>query len=171
MRYNWSVRIGANWSTTERASDKSMSYPVVDYTKYASSIEEFIGRFPYVTIETDGEAISESTFGDMGRGQFGSLTFETILFNNRPYMNKYMVYAHLSSDGFNVGAEIGIGFRNEGNKLYLRPFTNGWMHSVGYEWRYLTFGLSVSSITFHPNEGSDIFPIFHSNNVETNEIN
>lgn len=149
MRYYEFQKIGANWSTTARFSDYSMSYPVVDYTKYAHSLDEFLDKYRYVKIETNGRAVSWSTFGDVGKGHFGTLTFETILFNHTEYYNKVIVNAHLDNSAFNVGVEIGLGFKVKGNRLYLRPFINGWIYSGGMNWRYLDFGLEVTSITFY----------------------
>lgn len=100
-------------------------------------------------------AISEETFGDVGKGKFGTLRFDSRnfkKFNNKQYVNEFIVTSHLNAAGFDVGVEIGLGFGNEDNKLYLRPFTNGWIYSVGLTWRFLTFGLYVDSITFHPAE-------------------
>lgn len=160
MRYNWYRSLGANWSSTTSDSDFSMSYPVIrDYTVYANSLDKFIEKYPYMIVETDGKAISMSTFGDVGKGKFGPLRFETINFNHSNYMNKYIVADHDSGFGYHVGAEIGIGLKYDGNKLILRPFTNGWIQSDGYAWRYLEFGLSVSSVTFYqdPCETNEIF--------------
>lgn len=150
MRYYAGQNIGANWSTTERYSDYSMQYPVVEYTNYTANIDQFIEKYPTVTIETDGRAVSKSTFGDVGRGHFGSLTFETINFKNDKYFNKYIVSSHLNHFTFDVGVEIGVGFKFDGKILYLRPFINGWIYSVGAYWRYLEFSLSVTQVTFNP---------------------
>lgn len=150
LRYYAGRKIGANWSTTERYSDWSTFYPVVEYTNYTANIDQFIAKYPTVTIETEGGAVSESTFGDVGQGKFGSLTFETIHFNNDDYFDNKIVASYLNHFTFDVGVEIGVGFKKTGNTLYVRPFVNGWIYSVGAYWRYLNFYLKVTSITFNP---------------------
>lgn len=149
MKYNWFWKISANWSTTSRKSDWSMQYAVVRYTEYAPSLEEFIEEYPYTTIEQCNQARSAETFGDMGTGCH-TFEIETMLFNNADYHNKHIIEHHSNHFTYDVGVEIGVGVKNEGNILYVRPFTNGWIYSVGAKWRALDFGLSVSSVTFQP---------------------
>lgn len=144
--------LSANWSSTERHSDYSMSYPVVKYTDYALSLDEFIEKYPTFTAETTGKAVSESTFGDVGKGHFGTLLFETILFKNSNYYYKHIVTAHKNAFSYDVGVEIGLGCKNDGKILYLRPFINGWINSVGAYTRTLEFGLGVTKITFYPKQ-------------------
>lgn len=158
LRYTKHCRICSSWSWPERFSDYSKSYPVVpDFTKYASTIDEFILEYPLVTIETSGEAVSGSTFGRICTASFGTVTFETIDFNNRNYYNENMCANHDYNGNYDVGVEIGIGFKIDGNKLYIRPFMNGWMVSVGWYERCLDFGLDVTSITFHPKSEKEYF--------------
>lgn len=133
-----------------------MHYPVVTYTEYAPTLEQFIERYPYVTIETTGRAYSEETFGDVGKDHFGTLTFETMHFMNKEYHDLTIVSAYLNHFTFDVGVEIGVGFKNDGYKLFIRPFCNGWIYSVGATWRSLDFGLGVTSITFHPKSDKPI---------------
>lgn len=152
MKYWQFWNLGANWSTTARHSDYSTEYPVVDYTTYAANFEQFRDKYPFVIIETTGQARADCCFGNPGAGHFGPLEYETIYFNHSGWNNKYAVYAHKNDAGFDVGAEIGFGFRKVGNLLYLRPFINGWINSVGYPWRTLQFGLGATSITFHPSK-------------------
>lgn len=127
-----------------------MQYPVVKYSDYAPDIESFIKKYPYFTVQTYGEAKSESTFGDVGSGHFGALTFETINFNSPDYRDIYFVNSWLNHFTFDVGVGIGIGVKLDGQYLYLRPFVNGWIYSVGAYWRCLDLGLGMTSITFHP---------------------
>lgn len=150
MHYQVGRIISANWSTTAKFNDYSTTYPVVEYTEYAPNIEKFIEMFPTFTIETSGEAKSGSAFGDVGTGHFGTVQFETIHFNNKDFNLKHMVYAHKNHFTFDVGAEIGINIKKDDKKLYLQPFINGWIYSVGAYWRELRLGLSVTKITFHP---------------------
>lgn len=140
--------MGASWSATARNWDYSKSYPVVDYTHHALNLEEFIDYYPLVTIETTGKAISNSTFGDVGRGCFGTRTFETRNFLNTDYHNEFIVKARENFIVYAVGAEIGVGFKRVGDELYVRPFINGWIYSAGDNWRTLSFGLAVTRITF-----------------------
>lgn len=165
MKYSWFHKIGANWSTTTRASDFSMHYAVVRYTEYAPSIEEFIEKYPYTTIEQCNRAISYETFGDVGTGCH-TFEMETLLFTNANYYNKFIIENHGNDGPFDVGVYIGVGVKKDGNTLYVRPFTNGWMYSGGATWRYLDFGLSVSSVTFQPKSN------FQNNqhNILTNEV-
>lgn len=152
MNFNWFWKFGAKESSTSRRSDYSHSYEVVDCTKYGLKVEEFIERYPYVTVETDGEVKPETIFGDEMEEKFGTLKFASQNFNHEKYHNEYIVAAHKNDSTLDVGAEIGLGFGNEDNKLYLRPFLNGWIYSVGHHAKYLEFGLRVDSITFHPKE-------------------
>lgn len=151
MKYSWFWSISANWSTTSRNSDYSTEYPVIaDFTVYSPTIERFVEDYPYFTVETYGQAVSETTFGDVGAGRFGTLTFETINFKSADYRDQHIVSSRQNHFTFDVGVDIGVGFKTDGNKLLLRPFTNGWIYSVGAKWRTLDFGLGVTSITFHP---------------------
>lgn len=154
MKYSKHERIGANWSTTSKYSDYSIPYPVVNYRDYARTIDEFIEKYPYVTIETSGEANSTLTFGDVGTGHFGTLIHETRNFKNAEFYTEYVVKSHDSAFSYDVGVEIGLQFKIKEETLFLRAFINGWMYSVGYQWRYLDFGLDVTSITFHTEESS-----------------
>lgn len=150
MRYYGGQIIAANWSTTAKFSDYSTTYPIVEYTDFAPNIEKFIEKYPTFTVETSGEASSGSTFGDVGRGQFGTLQFETLHFNSKDFNRRHIVFAHKNHFTFDVGAEIGIGLKKDDKKLYLQPFINGWIYSVGAYWRDLHLALAVTKITFHP---------------------
>lgn len=150
MQYSHFCRICANWSKTERCQDYSIPYPVVTYTDYADSIDKFIEKYPTFTVETTGRAISGSTFGEPCKNNFGTLTFETINFVYPNFYTVYLCQDHDYNGNYDVGVEIGLGCKNAENKLYLRPFINGWMYSAGAYSRCLDFGLSVTSITFNP---------------------
>lgn len=150
MHYNAGRIIAANWSTTAKFVDYSTTYPIVEYTDYAPNIEKFIEKYPTFTVETSGEASSGSTFGDVGRGHFGSVQFETIHFNSKDFNRRHIVNAHKNHFTFDVGAEIGIGIKKDDKKLYLQPFINGWIYSVGAYWRDLHLAFSMTKITFHP---------------------
>lgn len=145
----------ANWSTTSKCIDYTMSYPVVDYSEYANNFDKFRDKYPYLTIETYCKAFSSETFGDKCKGQFGTLEYETINFNRDQYLEKYVVNAHESAFWYDVGAELGIGFKKDGSKLIIRPFVNAWMYSGGAVWRCLEVGLSVTKVTFIPKSSID----------------
>lgn len=157
MSYRQFAKICANWSTTERKSDYSTSYPVVTYTKYAPTIDEFIAKYPFVSIETSFKAISDY-FSSEAQVPYRSqtLTFETRDFLKTQYLNRYAATQHNNGAGFDVGAEIGFGFRNENNILYVRPFINGWIYKCCANWSCLEFGLGASSITFYPKHPNDV---------------
>lgn len=130
-----------------------MSYAVVDYSQYANNFDNFRDKYPNVIIETYCKAYSAETFGDQCKGQFGPLQFETINFNRTQYLNKYVANAHSSAFWYDVGAELGIGFKKDGNQLIIRPFVNAWIYSGGAVWRCLAVGLSVTKVTFVPKSG------------------
>lgn len=74
--------------------------------------------------------------------------------NSHDFNRKYLVNANTNDGPFYVGAEIGIGLKKIGTKLYLQPFINSWIYSVGGTWRYLTVGFGVRKITFNPAENT-----------------
>lgn len=157
MAYNNFWKLCANWSTTSRKSDYSTSYPVVTYTKYASTIDEFIAKYPFVSIEATFQATSDCLNSDEQVPYHSqTLTFETRDFLKTQYMNRYAVNTHNNGYGFDVGAEVGFGFRNENNVLYVRPFINGWVYKCCAPWSCLKFGLGASSITFNPKHPNDV---------------
>lgn len=47
-------------------------------------------------------------------------------------------------------ADISPNYKNEQNSLHLRSCCNGWIYSVGASIRKLDFGLTITSVTFHP---------------------
>ncbi|KAJ6637952.1 hypothetical protein Bhyg_10683 [Pseudolycoriella hygida] len=141
--------LGANWSTTSVKKDYSSNDPVVTYSDYAS-LNEFCELYPNVTIYTYGYAYSNETFGDKGTGHFGEKTFKTTIFLKRNYVEHSLVFADENSFWWHTHVNIGLAFKYEENKFYLRPFIDGWIYSGGAVWRYLHFGLGVNNITFNP---------------------
>lgn len=150
MQYYAGRILSAKWLITSRFSDYSTTYPVVEFTDYAPNIEKFIEMYPTFTVESSGLAKSESTFGDVGKGHFGIVQFETKHFNSNDFNRRYIVYSHKNNFTFNVGAEIGIALKKDDKKLYLQPFVNGWIYSLGIYRRELSLVLSVTKIIFHP---------------------
>lgn len=115
-------------------------------------MEDFIKKFPYVTIEGICEARSD-LWNDPDCSQT-LWTFETIKFIKAQYTNKYLVSAHKNGATWDVGAEIGFGFKVKEDTLYLRPFINGWVYKAWAYFSCLEFGLSATRITFHPEDNS-----------------
>lgn len=150
MAYHAKRNIGANWSKTARFIDNSTIYEVVDYTEYAPNIDKFIEIYPTFTIETNGEAKSVSTLGDVGSEQFGNRQFPTNLFNNTDFTQKLLVSSYKNDLMFDVEVQIGIDLKKDDKKLYLRPFVNGWIYSVGARWRNINLSFDLTKITFQP---------------------
>lgn len=148
--YSYRRTLSADWLKTDRANECSSSYEVVRYTDYASSLHEFIKKYPNFTIEQCNYALSEKTFGNKSTG-CRDYEFDTVHFNNNDYYGHRIVWDHVISDwNFDVGVEIAVHIKNENNSLYLRPCCNGWIYSVGPTVRELDFGLNITSVTFHP---------------------
>lgn len=152
MEYHAKRNIGANWSINAKFVDNSTVYEVVKYTEYAPNIDKFIEIYPMFTIETSGEAKSASTFGDVGSGSFGNRQYVTSLFNSTDFRQKLLVSSYKNNFMFDVGAQIGIELKKDDNKLYLRPFVNGWIYSVGARWRDLNLSFNLTKITFQPKQ-------------------
>lgn len=123
---------------------------MINYRNIAPSIDEFIEKYPDVTLETFGEANSPSTCGDTGSGHFGTVQFGTIHFKHKEYYTLYLVKSNCNAFWYDEGVEIGIQFKYEGETLFVRGFVNGWIYSGGAVWRSLDLGLTLTSITFVP---------------------
>lgn len=149
MRFNSFWKICANWSTTSRKSD-STEYAVLKYTHYTDRLEDFIRKYPTVTIEANCK-----TKSDCLDDQYCSetlWTYETQNFINTEYKNEYLVNAWKNGFGWDVGSEIGFGFKVKDDTLMLRPFINGWIYKAGAYWSCLDFGLGAYKITFNPDD-------------------
>lgn len=94
-------------------------------------IDKFIEIYDTFTIGTLGTAYSKETFGDIGKGKFGPRTFETKHVNNHDFKRKHLVFKYSNDGPFDIRAEIGIGLKRMGTKLYLQPIINSWMYSTG----------------------------------------
>lgn len=157
MRYEFTQRRCASWSSYKRFEDYSKSYPVVaNYQKYAKTIEEFLEKYPTATIEANGFGYSWSTFGNAchkydsdGKAK---ITYDTLNFimNKGAYYVEYVCYARDYQGIYNVGIETGVGFRIEDKTLYLRPSVDAWIYSSGAYNRCIDAKLGVTKITFNP---------------------
>ncbi|CAH0558090.1 unnamed protein product [Brassicogethes aeneus] len=150
--------MGANWSTTERQTENTPSYKVVNYRDYAHSISEFMDLYPLISFETSGQAYSPETVGDVGSGHFGTLTFETVNFNKTPY-TVYALTCSKNAFWWDVGVYIGFELKIVGEYFVVTPYMNAWIYSGGAVWRYLHFGLAVSNITFLPKNHNNIIAV------------
>ncbi|CAH1104556.1 unnamed protein product [Psylliodes chrysocephalus] len=149
MHYSNYRTLGANWSTTTKYRDESITYKVVNWRNYTNSLEDFIKEYPTVTIQTDGMAKSSSTIGDVGSGKFGKVTFETIHFTNE-IRRVHIVDASQNSFWWDVGVFIGFNFQAKNENLYITPYINAWIYSGGAVWRELDIGLRATDVTFMP---------------------
>lgn len=142
---------GSNWSSMNKDSDSSKEYAIVKYTEYASSLEEFVEKYPYFIVVTNGEASCDQAF-DVGYNKFGTLSFETKHFiqSNGKYRILPIVWKHINHTNYEVDIEIGLGIKYTDEKLFLRPMVFGSIYSVGDQWRFLNIGIEVSSVTFYP---------------------
>lgn len=121
------------------------------YPDYVDRLKDFIGKYPYVTIEATCRA--ESDLWDNPDCSKYSWEFETQNFNHQgEYFNKYLVSSWKNGAGWDVGAEVGFGFKVKDDTLYLRPFINGWVYKAGAPWACLNFGLAAYRITFQPKD-------------------
>ncbi|KAK0080788.1 hypothetical protein PV326_007996 [Microctonus aethiopoides] len=128
------------------------AYFVIDIKKYANSFDEFVKKYPSVTIKTKGEAMSFSTFGDVAKNKFGALNYTTnILWINNSLHNVDILNTSDEKWGaYYVSVIIGIGFVTQDTKLYLFPYSVGRITSHGFKQRDLKFGFSVDTLTFNP---------------------
>jgi len=151
INYSKYCQIWANWSSTAVFND-TKPYLLFDYKNYASDWNSFEELYPNISVNTNGEAISTATFGDVGKGKFGLLHFDSETFNNANEKIRYlyMVNSHDSKNfGYAIDTQIGLGFQMQGTKLYLVTTIYGSLQSIGAYTRYLDFGLSVGDVTFN----------------------
>ncbi|KAK0091774.1 hypothetical protein PV326_002710 [Microctonus aethiopoides] len=127
---------------------------LLDFKNYAESFKNFMRRYPNVTIVANGLAISNSTFGDVGKGKFNLLNFETENFMKRK--RGYLVDIVNASDEkwneYKVSVRIGIGFKRKNSRLYLIPYLGGGLENFDQQSRFLQFAFVVESITFNPKD-------------------
>lgn len=144
----------ANWSTTMSKSDYSTEYELVKYTDYVDRFKDFVKKYPTVTIEATCRA--DSDLWDNPDCSKYYWEFETMNFGKttNEYTNQDLVTPWKNGFMFDVGAQIGFGFKIKDDTLYLRPYVNGWVYKAGAGWSCLDFGLGAYKITFNP-EGSN----------------
>jgi len=140
----------SSWSSYQDY-DNAKSYLLFDYIDYADNWNSFKQKYPTITIDTRGQAESPAIFGDVGKGKFGLLHFDTDCFKNNNEINyQYMVNVDESKLWtYYVTVKISIGFQVEASRLILIPTIYGKIDSVGAYQRALYFGLTVDRITFN----------------------
>ncbi|KAK0159631.1 hypothetical protein PV327_010725 [Microctonus hyperodae] len=113
--YDNFVQLSGSWGYEKDYTDNSSVYSLFDYTDHANSFTEFINKYPTVTISTSGKAISESTFGDVGRNKFGKLNYPTTNFAVKDHVHHVdIVNSYLSKLlTYYIRVNIGIGFKRE----------------------------------------------------------
>lgn len=154
MRYDFWRKICANWSTTSKTSDYSTEYELVKYTDYVDRFKDFVKKYPTVTIEATCKADSD-LWDDPDCSKY-SREFETHNFDNanNQYYNRELLTQRKNGFGWDVGAEIGFGFKIKDGSLYLRPFVNGWVYKAGAWWSCLDIGLGAYKIIFNPDSSN-----------------
>ncbi|KAK0079550.1 hypothetical protein PV325_001086 [Microctonus aethiopoides] len=155
VNYNNFVQLSGSWGAEEVHTENSTVNLLLNYIDYANSFSEFNEKYPTVTISTSGKAISESTFGDVGRNKFGELNYPTSNFAAEHRVHHVdIINSNLSKClTYYVRVNIGIGFKKEDTKLFLIPYINGILRSHGNYERYLDIGFSIDTITFNPRKG------------------
>jgi hypothetical protein len=153
IQYNEFRNLSASWSFNTSYADYSRGLFLVDYAMHADSFQEFVRKYPNLTVTTSGKAVSDDTFGDVGKDKFGKLTYSTSLFaaDKDVYYEELVKASASKLFSFDVGVNIGIGFMSRGNStLRLAPYIDGYIVSHGAYERTLEFGLAVTEVTFNP---------------------
>ncbi|KAK0080454.1 hypothetical protein PV325_013919 [Microctonus aethiopoides] len=99
---------------------------VLTYAKYAPSFEKFNEKYPFITIYTNGVAISNDTFGNVGKNKF--------------------------VDEYEVKVKISLGFKQQDNFLFLIPCISGKLENFDQKLRSLQFGFTLGHIEFNHKE-------------------
>lgn len=155
VNYDSFRQLSGSWGSEEDYTDNSTVKLLLNYTDYANSFSEFNEKYPTVTISTSGEAISESTFGDVGKNKFGELNYPTSNFAAKhPVYHVDIINSYSSRClTYYVRVNIGIGFKKEDVQLFVVPYINGILLSHGNYKRYLDIGFGITTITFNPRKG------------------
>ncbi|KAK0071464.1 hypothetical protein PV325_012895 [Microctonus aethiopoides] len=154
LNYTDYQTISATLSKTDDYYDTS-SYFLLDSKDYnANSFNEFEQKYPYFTMTTSGKAVSESTFGDVGKNKFGPRILFTNEFLKKPVLG-YIVFDESAEkwSTYYVNARMGIYFFREhhnSTKLIAVPYLSGTLTSHGIYTRSLDFGWTIETITFIP---------------------
>lgn len=157
LRYEFAQSRCGSWSSYKHFEDYSKSYPVVpNYEKYAKTIEEFIEKYPSVTIEAYGYGYSWSTFGNACRkydsNGKANITYNTLnfTFKKSDYYVEFICHGRDYQGIYNAGIETGVGFKVVDKTLHLRPSVDAWIYSAGAYNRCIDAKLGITRITFNP---------------------
>ncbi|KAK0179396.1 hypothetical protein PV327_005153 [Microctonus hyperodae] len=145
--------LSASWGGTASEFCPCPKIFVLNYKEYADTFEEFMQNYPNFTLNTYGEVISDSTFGDVGKNKFGKLSYVTDYFiaDDTGYYTEIVLANAWKSFAYSVSVNIRIGFLIKGyTNLYLLPYLFGEITSQGAYNRNLVMGLNIDTITFHP---------------------
>lgn len=127
---------------------------VLEYTQYAPSFEKFNEKYPFVTVYTSGVAISNDTFGDVGKNKFGKLYFATKNFiaEKSGYYLDIVNAFDMKVDKYEAKVKISLGFKQQDHFLFLIPRISGKLENFDQELRSLEFGFALSRIEFNHKE-------------------
>lgn len=145
-KLSYSRHCHASIWTQQSCLDYSITYPLLNFTDYASSLDDFIKEYPLVVIETSGEAVTPD--GRQCADSFGKVTFSTKHFDNVEYDDQYICDYEPGLVLYGYFIQIGVGFTNDGRTLFMRPFINGQITTLTE--KSLDYGLNVTCVTFHP---------------------
>ncbi|KAK0179397.1 hypothetical protein PV327_005154 [Microctonus hyperodae] len=150
--FHHNINLGAWWSGTTTEDCPCPEIFVLDYKEYADTFEKFRKNYPKFTLDTYGEARSDSTFGDAGKKKFGKRSYQTDYFtaDDNGYYAEIVKANARENFAYSVSVDIEIGFLKKGTNLYLLPYLVGEITSHGVYVRNLAIGLNIDTITFHP---------------------
>lgn len=137
-----------SWSYTLNFNDEQI-LSIVDFTKFSSSWDSFIKKYPYILISTYGEVNSPETFGNVGEGRFGIIK---IYLNNVENINDRIYWRTLVNSNsywfmsYDVSCHIKLGlFITDNKELKLSISVKSYLYSAGAYNRHLTTVLGVTS--------------------------
>ncbi|KAK0160013.1 hypothetical protein PV328_007461 [Microctonus aethiopoides] len=153
LNYTDYQTISASLSQTKNYFQSSF-YFIFDFKNYANSFSEFEKKYPLFIMTTSGKAVSNSTFGDVGKNHFGPLTLSTNEFVNKKRPSGYVVLNEFADkwSTYHVNARMGIYFfiEHHSTKLRATPYLSGTLTSHGLYTRSLDFGWTIETIVFIP---------------------
>ncbi|KAK0071884.1 hypothetical protein PV325_012218, partial [Microctonus aethiopoides] len=99
-------------------------------------------------------AISNDTFGDVGKNKFGKLYFATKNFiaEKTEYYLDIVNAFDMKVDEYEVKVKISLGFKEYDKFLFLLPRISGKLENFDQELRSLQFGFALSRIEFNHKE-------------------